>query len=443
MTLDLPIAGIPPLRLLATGSRSRVWLAPGERVLKVVETGAEAIAEATALRRAVGEHVVDVLDLAIDDDEAVLVLPRLARGSLGQLLERRAGLDAGEAVTVLAPIAACLARLHAAGVAHRAVSAEHILFREDGAPVLIGFGSAELFESGLPQIARDGVDAVADDRRDMRALADMVLRRVTGRRAAAAIDLAERLARSGAADVDSVLTSEIFELAAARPVRFDADDDPGGPARVIGLTSPPAVDDAAQGLLGQVMESGPGRLVREAVTKRWHSWSARRRRLLLAGASGAAVLAIAALAIPSAPPGAAPGAAPGGGASANPLPAPQPAQTAVTSSVGPVTGDDPLAALPALLALRTDCFRDLAEFCLLDVDEQGSSAFTEDRAAMDAVIEHAEQPGLLDADGAKLVQRLGDSALIALAPETEPASLLLVKGEAGWRIRDYLAGADD
>ncbi|HTL41863.1 MAG TPA: protein kinase [Pseudolysinimonas sp.] len=438
MTLDVPIAGIPPLRLLAAGTRSRVWLAPGDRVLKVVETGAEAIAEATALQRAVGEHVVDLLDVAIDDDEAVLVLPRLPRGSLGQLLERREGLDAGEAVTVLAPIAAGLARLHAAGVAHRAVCAEHILFREDGAPVLIGFGSAHLFESGLPQVARDGVDAVADDRRDMCALADIVLRRVTGRRAAAAIDLAERLARAGAADVDSVLSSEIFELAAARPVRFDADEESAAPARVIGLAAPPAAAGPATGMLAQVMESGPGRLVRETVTRRWHSWSARRRRVVLAAASGAAVLVVAALAIPPTPPTV----ASGEGGPVHPAPAPQPAETSVASSGAQVTGDDPLAALPALLARRTECFRDLAELCLPDVDEPGSSAFTEDRAALNALIEHAEQPELLEATGAKLVQRLGDSALIALAPETEPASLLLVKGEAGWRIRDYLAGAD-
>jgi hypothetical protein len=30
--------------------------------------------------------------------------------------------------------------------------------------------------------------------------------------------------------------------------------------------------------------------------------------------------------------------------------------------------------------------------------------------------------------------------LIALAPGSEPASVLLLKGEAGWRIRDYIAG---
>jgi hypothetical protein len=39
-----------------------------------------------------------------------------------------------------------------------------------------------------------------------------------------------------------------------------------------------------------------------------------------------------------------------------------------------------------------------------------------------------------------LVERLGDSALVGLGngPETTPASTLVMRGEAGWRIRAYL-----
>ena len=119
---------------------------------------------------------------------------------------------------------------------------------------------------------------------------------------------------------------------------------------------------------------------------------------------------------------------------------PQSSQPPYLDGADGVSGDDPLGALSALLARRSDCFRDLSEMCLSDVDERGSSAWAEDRAALDALLSQAEQPVLLDAAGATLVQRMGDSALISLAPGTEPASLLLLKGEAGWRIRDYLAG---
>jgi hypothetical protein len=46
----------------------------------------------------------------------------------------------------------------------------------------------------------------------------------------------------------------------------------------------------------------------------------------------------------------------------------------------------------------------------------------------------------VDARDAAVVERLGDSVLIALGPDSRPASVLLMKGEAGWRIRDYIAG---
>jgi hypothetical protein len=62
----------------------------------------------------------------------------------------------------------------------------------------------------------------------------------------------------------------------------------------------------------------------------------------------------------------------------------------------------------------------------------------------------AEAPPAIRSDGLQLIERLGDSALVSLGvasslenadadPETQPASLLLMKGEAGWRIRDYLS----
>ena len=108
-----------------------------------------------------------------------------------------------------------------------------------------------------------------------------------------------------------------------------------------------------------------------------------------------------------------------------------------------VTGDDPLAALDALLNRRLDCFRDLSLLCLDDVDEQGSAALDADRATLDALVDDGAQPSEVDAHAATVVERLGDSVLIGLAPDSEPASILLLKGEAGWRIRDYLAARTD
>jgi hypothetical protein len=108
-----------------------------------------------------------------------------------------------------------------------------------------------------------------------------------------------------------------------------------------------------------------------------------------------------------------------------------------------VAGDDPLAALPALLSRRTDCFRELSQLCLGDVDEPGSSALEADRVALAALQSQARQPVIISAEGAGIVERWGDSVIVALAPHSEPASLLLLKGEAGWRIRDYIAAPGD
>jgi hypothetical protein len=132
---------------------------------------------------------------------------------------------------------------------------------------------------------------------------------------------------------------------------------------------------------------------------------------------------------------------PAGGAAAGPVvesPGPQYSEPDLVPSA--ITGDDPLAALGELLPRRTECFRDLSVLCLDGVDERGSAALADDRAALNALVSEAVQPVVLRADGADVVERLGDSVIVALAPDSEPASVLLLKGEAGWRIRDYLAG---
>jgi hypothetical protein len=109
-------------------------------------------------------------------------------------------------------------------------------------------------------------------------------------------------------------------------------------------------------------------------------------------------------------------------------------------------GDDPVAAAIVLLALREECFRSASLLCLDGVVQPGSSAEAADRAAVSVLQGGGEAPAPISAPSPELVERLGESALVSLvaasegdgAPETAPASLLLMKGEAGWRIRDYL-----
>ena len=92
-----------------------------------------------------------------------------------------------------------------------------------------------------------------------------------------------------------------------------------------------------------------------------------------------------------------------------------------------------------LVARRDGCFRDLSVLCLDGVDEGGSSALDADRAALRGIMDGGDAPPGVQLSSPTLVERLGDSALIDLGPDSDPASVLLLKGEAGWRIRDYLA----
>ena len=136
---------------------------------------------------------------------------------------------------------------------------------------------------------------------------------------------------------------------------------------------------------------------------------------------------------------------------------PVPSETPVVIDDGVIVGDDPVEALVALLETRERCIRDLSILCLDGVDQAGSAAMAHDVALVrslqsDTTEQLVDAP--LDPSAAELVERLGDSALVRLgaldsgaedsgdqpsdAGETQPASLLLMKGEAGWRIRSYL-----
>jgi hypothetical protein len=123
---------------------------------------------------------------------------------------------------------------------------------------------------------------------------------------------------------------------------------------------------------------------------------------------------------------------------------PSPAEPRATATHAAIAGDDPVAAALALLERRGGCFAELSVLCLEHVDQQGSSALTADRAAIQQLRDGDEADyATAKADQARLVERLGDSALVEVGPETAPASLLLMRSEAGWRIRDWVASGID
>lgn len=137
-------------RLLGSGGTAHVWeavrLGDGRRVaLKVSHADPEAaeaaVREAAVSSRAAAEHVVRVeACLPLPDDRVALVMPLMRGGSLAHLVGARGHLGPGEVVTVLAPLAEALGRLHAAGVVHGDVSPGNVLLDLDGRPALADLG---------------------------------------------------------------------------------------------------------------------------------------------------------------------------------------------------------------------------------------------------------------------------------------------------------------
>ncbi len=424
------LGGYRLLRTIGVGSRAEVFLAhpvggatDGPPVVIKVFGSAVSdesiITEIEALTRAQGDHVVRLLDVTSTAEGApALILERHASGSLARLRSERAGVEAGEVVTLLAPLATALGRMHNAGVAHGALGPGAVLFDPAGTPTLACFGRATLTSAGLPVALLEAEQAVLDDVLAFGALAAELLEAV------GAASLAHR-ARTEAAPGRWLtdFADALFDIAEPLPIDLRPRSDPPAlPARVI-APQPVAV------ALPRSDESAPVPAWRDAVRRARGSLGRVRRPVWLVAGASMAALVVALVAVPKE-----------GAEEAGESPSAQP--TAAVVEQGPVTGDDPVAAALVLLAAREQCIRDLDDACFDDIDQTGSAAREDDRALIDVILagEGAGVVPELDPKAVVLAQRLGDSALVSLGPDSEPASVLLVKGEAGWRIRDYVAG---
>ncbi|WP_392542371.1 protein kinase domain-containing protein [Oryzobacter telluris] len=136
--------------LLARGGTSEVWLgveeASGRRVaVKVVGADLDALEvaarEASLSASAASAHVVPIdACIPLADGRAALVMPHVRGGALDALVRARGHLAPGEVVTVLAPLASALGRLHDLGVVHGDVSPGNVLLELDGRPLLADLG---------------------------------------------------------------------------------------------------------------------------------------------------------------------------------------------------------------------------------------------------------------------------------------------------------------
>jgi len=111
-----------------------------------------------------------------------------------------------------------------------------------------------------------------------------------------------------------------------------------------------------------------------------------------------------------------------------------------------ILGDDPAVALAALLESRELCIHSASVLCLDAVDQIGSQALAEDQARIRALHEGADAGGDIPDETVppqpwefEIGEQLGGAALVTVSgADSEPASILMIRSEAGWRIRDYL-----
>jgi hypothetical protein len=451
-------------------------------VLKVARAGTpdtSTLAEIEALSRAAGEHVVGLVDVLTDRDRTpVLALQRLPGGSLARLLRDRERLAMGEAITILAPLADAVDRAHRSGVVHGSLRAEAVLFDGAGAPVLACFGRASLIEPGLPPAALEAEVGVVADIRAFGNLAAVVLGLVPG--AGAPRDARDAVLASLAVPGGlREFGAKVFELGEPSPVLLGASTgaDPAVPARVpldasgdlperpstsvaageelprlrpglarstvLALGLPGWIDrlvpPRAQELVAKARARVPNGLPGIAAAGATVARTVRPRVWIMAGAVAVALLAALVL-VPQGD-GGSPDPAEAGVANEGPASdgvEGNPDYTEVADD--PVAGDDPLAALTQLLRLREQCLIDLSVLCLDAVGQAGSAALASDIDQVTEIRAGAELPSTIVVTPAamELVERLGDSAIVNLGPDSKPASVLLMKGEAGWRIRDYL-----
>ena len=471
--------GVAPTRSTFPGRGVRVQETDGATssvVLKVFHPETESLSverEVRALTTLTPGRLTSLFDVGtLPDGRTCLVLEQLTGGTLSCFLEGRRNIHPGEAVTILAPVAAALTELQAIGLIHPAVSLSTILFDSSGRPVLTGLGSLQALpgDGGARPEALDAVHGRLAQ--VVRAVLDQVEGGVSAERAVRDLDrwCAMSAARP-AARTPRELEQLLFDWAEAAPVRLGKTGTAGSRPQTAGdwLRHPVPDDPAGPEPVEGVHVAAGESLARETlVSLLSHARTVLRRlRVGIPGGErktllgqlrfrrGPLVLAILVAVVST---GLAVTALGSGGSSATPGAQPEaPTERAAASGipVGPapmesaaavgdraaVHGDDPVAALHALLRIRSGCLGAVSVICLDGVHQSQSAALAGDSYTLRMMQQGGGAPKWDDLKSwnAVLTERTGDVALVTLqASDTQrqPASALVVKGEAGWRIRE-------
>lgn len=454
---DGMIAGFRVLRRLGGGRRSDVYLgvrpSGGEpvalKVFRADEPEAGRDAELSILTTVTAPSLPAFVDVSsVVGGGLCVILEQLPGPTLAQLLASRRHLADGEVVTLLAPLVATVSLLHAAGYSLGAVNSRSLRFTADGRPVLTSLHDARALST------HDGSARNAAIRCDYGMLAGFVdeLAALIERESLPVAELlhAARVGRP-LDDPLPIVERRLFAWAPPLPVVLGADGmlaDPI-PARLGGVLAAGSVEtDAGTGGAADV-EAG-------AWAARWAAWAdegplrrlavralplvrGRRRPMIVGGALAAAVTTALLVTMPVGAAGGVDRSAshtagtPTPSSAAGPTTAAQP-----IGSPGVLTADDPVAAASVLLSARSACLAGTSATCLTGVDEADSPLAEADAAAVQSRSESLDIPSsaVLAVSG-----RTGDAVVLSATlaaggAETTTASLLLMKGEAGWRLRE-------
>ncbi|MGV8857265.1 hypothetical protein [Rhodoglobus sp.] len=491
MTDDV-VAGYRSVRVLEENARARLVLAHARRRKRIsaqdqhsvtpqssaeswpeirslkqfpkTTTSTQILNEIHCLSLASGRHVPDIDDVAASADDEPILVGRWGGGvSLRKILRDRDSLRPGEAITIVAPLLTSLGRAHRSGVAIVAINLDAVQFDETGCPFFTDFSFAQLHTAPRTPHELQINCAFTDDRRLLAQLARSVLAAVRGHRDGqrAVCELDDWLADDAHFDEpnwDHHLERQLFSIGAPEPLRLNSDAPQSAAEEPTALRVSAVVDRAvhteseASSVLAlppwldldltQVLE-----LVRRRSAAGIRAASAwcrpvRKRTWLFATAGLLCVLlAGVVLAVDATDEGEA-------AVQANRLSGPveeEPTEITEETVDAPVSvallGGEAADALPVLLKARSECLRDLSTVCLESVSLVGTPSYASDVALVNAVFAGGEFPtaSLFAIEKSVEVQQLGDSVLFefATADTSKPASILLVKGEAGWRIRSY------
>jgi len=485
------IAGYPVVRPLGRTSRAMLLLSrlDGEpRVLRVFRAAVspeDQADEIEARARVNGAHAAGLLDLATAEDGLpVAVLEHVGGLRLDHLLrQRESDLTAGEAVTLLVPLLDAVHSAHEVGVTFGGLASDGVRLRVDGAPVITRFRGARAGPV-LPAHFRASDDDYRGDRQSVLAVAAQVVGAVPAEQNAA---LRETLARQGTDLVGA--SAALHECAQAQPISATPlGKSPTVPPSATELAVPgarlKATDSSAERVhetesrLAPVLsrlavpESVAGLVADAEVHLRERVGSLLtahlshvRRRFAIVGAAGMAALLFTVMLVGN-------GAPSTNAQSPDTATAPAPLETESElglDSVSPAARDgvdDELARvdLPGAPELLLDpapgewspIVRELvarwllcraqgapvecAEHTVQPGSSGASSLASPEDAAADALGDWAGSP-TSGSDDLVVVQQMGSAVIVDLiVDQTTTASLLLMRSEAGWRVRDVLTG---